>query len=292
MRKSNNIPESARLDSELLRTFVAVARSGSFSRAAACVFRSQSALSLQVKQLEGILGQAVFRRHARGVALTEAGEKLRPAAEEVVALLDRTVAELRADPLRGRLRIGVPDEYGDNLLPSAIARFTHTHPRVELSVRCGLSADFPAALIRGELDLAVHAVEDPQPGMLTLRRERTCWVASKTHAVQTREPLPVALFDRACWWRDRALEALQKSGRPYRVVFSSESVTGIAAAVSAGIAVGALGEHSLRGEFRVLTPRDGLPALPDSVLVLQRRPGPDDAVAAAMSHCLAEAFGG
>lgn len=292
MSKSNIISNPNQLDSELLRTFLAIARDGSFSRAAASVFRSQSALSLQIKQLEGILGQAVFRRHARGVDLTEAGEKLRPVAEEVVSLLDRTAGELRADPLQGRLRIGIPDEYGDNLLPRMIARFARDHPRVELSVRCGLSADFPAALERDELDLAIHAVENPAAGMLPLRRERIFWVASDEHAVQTRDPLPVAVFDRACWWRDRALEALEKSGRAYRIVFSSESVTGIAAAVSAGVAVGALGENSLRPDFRELTPRDGLPALPDSVLVLQARPGVEESVAAAMGRGLAEAFGG
>lgn len=292
MSKSNNIPGSGQLDSELLRGFIAVARNGSFSQAAASGSSSQSALSLQIKQLEGILGQAVFRRHARGVELTEAGEKLRPAAEQVVSLLDRTAGELRSDSLRGRLRIGIPDEYGDSLLPGVIARFAHDHPRVELSVRCGLSAEFPEALERDEIDLAVHAVENPTADMLPLRRERTCWIASKEHAVQTREPLPVALFDRACWWRDRALEALEKSARSYRVVFSSESVTGIAAAISAGVAIGALGENALRGEFRELRPRDGLPGMPDSVLVLQQRRDVDDSVATAMSRSLAEAFGG
>jgi DNA-binding transcriptional LysR family regulator len=292
MSKTNISAESGVLDSELLRSFLAVARHGSFSAAAASVFRSQSALSLQIKHLEEIIGQAVFRRHARGVELTEAGEKLRPAAEQVVSLLDSTASELRADPLRGRLRIGIPDEYGDSLLPGVVARFARDHPRVELSVRCALSADFPAALERGEIDLAIHAVETPAAGMQPLRRERTCWAVSRDHAVQTRDPLPVAVFDRACWWRDRALEALERSGRSYRVVFSSESVTGIAAAVSAGVAVGALGENSLRAGFRELTPRDGLPALPDSQLVLQRGPCADTPLAAAMSRELIEAFGG
>jgi DNA-binding transcriptional LysR family regulator len=292
MRKSNIIADSQKLDSELLRSFLAVARNGSFSAAAASVFRSQSALSLQIKQLEGILGQAVFRRHARGVALTEVGEKLRPAAEAVVSLLDRTAGELRADPLRGRLRIGIPDEYADTLLPGVVARFARQHPRVELSVRCGLSAEFPAALERDELDLAAHAVETPAAGMLPLRRERTCWMVSREHAVQAREPLPVAVFDRACWWRDRALEALERSGRCYRIVFSSESVAGIAAAVSAGVAVGALGENSLSAGFRELTPREGLPALPDSHLVLQSGAHADDSLVAAMGRELTAAFDG
>jgi DNA-binding transcriptional LysR family regulator len=291
MNLSNASPDSARLDSELLRTFLAVAVDGSFSRAAARIFRSQSAVSLQIKQLEQILGRTLFRRHARGVELTRSGEKLRPAAEKIVALLDRAAGELRDDPLRGELRLGIPDEYGGGLLSAVVAQFLRDYPRVELSVRCGFSAAFPAALKRGDLDLAVHAVENPGPGTTLLRRERIYWVASSGHDVQARDPLPVALFDGACWWRARALESLESSGRDYQVVFSSESVTGVVAAVAAGAAVGVLGESSLRPEFARLAPRDGFPALPDSALVLQTRPGVVTDAARALGDAIGEAFG-
>ena len=182
MNNSYSSTDTARLDSELLRTFLAVAREGSFSRAAERVFRSQSAVSLQIKQLEGVLGRALFRRHARGVVLNDCGEKLLPAAEEVIALLDRTAGELRAEPLRGAIRVGIPDEYGSALLPVVIAQFLREHPRVELSVRCGFSAGFPAALERGEIDLALHAVECPREWMLyaTAVCTRTCCFSSSS----------------------------------------------------------------------------------------------------------------
>jgi DNA-binding transcriptional LysR family regulator len=267
-----------------------VANSGSLSAAAARIFRSQSAVSLQVKQLEGILGQAVFQRHARGMKLTAVGAELLPRAQQVVELLDETINRLRSNPLQGAIRVGIPDEYGDSVLAEVIARFARNHPQVELSVRCGFSADFPGALARDELDIAVHAVEAVRKPMLRLRTEKAFWVTSKHHDVHRLDPVPVALFDRQCWWRDRAIEALRKSHRRYQINFSSESVTGITAAVSAGVAVGMVGENSLRDNFRVLSPKDGFAALPASILVLARQ-GQDNAVAQAMCHAIRDAFG-
>ena len=291
MSIANTTSELAKLDSELLRTFLAVAESGSFSKGAQRIFRSQSAVSLQIKQLEQVLGQTVFQRQARGVSLTPVGEQLCPAAEQVIGLLDETVGRLRSNPLQGSIRIGIPDEYGDSLLPGVIADFARRHPRVELSVRCSFSADFSEALARNEIDLAINAVESAGDNTEVLLREKTCWVTSKNHKAHEQNPLPVALFDRDCWWRDRALESLHASGKAFQTVFSSESVTGISAAVRAGVAVGMLGENSLRDDFRVLTAKDGFAPVPDSILVLESRKGLDDAVSSAMTRALKAAFG-
>ena len=290
MSNINTLAKPSKLDSELLRTFLAVADSGSFSKGADRIFRSQSAVSLQIKQLENILGQPIFKRNARGVTLTATGEKLHPTAHKVVALLDETIGDLKANPLEGSIRIGIPDEYGNSALPGVIAQFARNHPRVEMSVRCSMSTDFPEALARGELDLAVHAVETPTAGMQLLRKDKTCWVTSKYHSVHEQVPVPVALFDRACWWRDSATEALAKSGKAYRVVFSSESVTGITAAISAGVAVGLVGEDSVCDDFRVLTSRDGFPVMPGSILVLEPGASANTATTMAMTQLIKAAF--
>ncbi|NIA70914.1 LysR family transcriptional regulator [Pelagibius litoralis] len=283
------VPE--KLDSELLRTFLAVADAGSVSGGAERILRSQSAASLQIKRLESLLGVPVFERHARGVSLTATGEKLRPLAQRVVDLLDAAIGDLRSEGLEGSLRIGVPDEYGEIILPKIIARFARHHPRVELAVRCGFSADFPAALSKDELDLAVHAVEAAPPASQILLKEKTYWVGARSHSVHEQDPLPIALFDRACWWRDRALQALEAAGRRYRVIYTSESVTGVAAAIEAGVAVGLLGESSLRDGLRPLLPADGFPRMPDSLLVLETGPGARSSVGKAMAATIVEAFG-
>ncbi|SLN15310.1 HTH-type transcriptional regulator CynR [Roseovarius litorisediminis] len=256
------------LDSDLLRTFLAIADAGSVTDGAARIFRSQSAASLQIKRLEETLGQPVFDRHGRGVTLTEAGEQLIPVAREVTSRLDQTLRSLRADGMTGSLRIGVPDDHSHRFLAQIIAEFAQSHPSVELHVTCDLSARFPQALANGALDLAVYEVERPDNPDSVLWRDQTYWVASRHHDLLTQDVLPVALFDRDCWWRDAALEALNRLGRPYRVIFSSQSVTGVAAAIEAGIAIGLLGESSLNDTLVQLTPEQGFAVMPVSNLVL------------------------
>ena len=284
------IQASARLDSDLLRTFLQVSATGSFSKAAARIDRSQSAVSLQMKQLESLLGQSLFERHGRGVRPTAIAMRLRPVALQVVGLLDQATAELSSSALRGSLRIGIPDEYADSLLPNVIAEFARANPGVELVVRCSFSAGFADALENDELDIAVHALASPPSSMRVLKRDKTCWVASRQHRVHEREPLPIALFDRACWWRDIALAALESTGREYREVFSSESVAGISAAVASGVAVALVGEDALRDEFVRLTAQQGFPEMPESVLVLQVREGVDSELSRAMCSLIETSF--
>lgn len=290
MSLTDNILAAERLDSELLRTFLAISGAGSFTRGAERIFRSQSAASLQIKRLEGVLGQPVFERHGRGVVLTPLGERLRPVAQRVVSQLDSTLAELRTDPLEGAIRIGIPDGYGEATLSTVIAEFARTHPRVVLVVQCAFSADFPNALERGDLDLAVFETETAEPGTVLLREEKTFWVASRHHLAHEQDPLPLALFDRACWWRERALTALDDSRRAYRVVYTSESVAGVAAAIDAGVAVGLLGESSLRDDFMVLAEPQGFPNMPNSMLVLDCRSDLESPVAQAMLSAIKRAF--
>lgn len=292
MNKIDGLATPERLESELLRTFLAIAEAGSFSRGAERIHRSQSAASLQIKRLESLLGHGVFERHARGIVLTPTGEELRPLAQRVVDLLDGSIGELRSGGLEGSVRVGIPDEYGDAFLPEILARFSRDHPQVELAVTCGVSADFPRALSSGELDLAVHAVETAPPRSRILLKERMLWAASRVHPVHERDPLPLALFDRACWWRDSAMAALEAAGRRYRVVYTSESVTGVAAAIEAGIAVGLLGESSLRPTLRGLSKAEGFPRIADSLLVLEDGSRSGAAAVNAMAATIADAFSG
>ena len=104
------------LDSDLLRTFLTVARYGNVTRAAGALHRTQSAVSVQIKRLEGSLKTKLFRREARGMSLTHAGERLHTAAERVVNDLDQTVQMFRSDLIGGVVRVGIPDEYGLGVL--------------------------------------------------------------------------------------------------------------------------------------------------------------------------------
>ena len=276
---------SQRLETDLLRTFLTVARHGNVTRGAETLHRTQSAVSIQIKRLEESLAARLFRREPRGVSLTEAGECLRAAAERIVEDLDETVRTFRADPTGGLVRVGIPEEYGAEVLPTVLADFSARFPGVEVFVRCGFSVEFPEAIRRGELDLAVFADCQRFGQSDTLIRDPMAWVASRPWRCRDGEPVPLALFDRACAWRDVAIQALEDAGQPYRIVFSSESTAGIKAAIATGLAVGVLVRSTLESSMLVLGREHGLPPLPDSVLLLLR--GSDgslaiDAMAAAI----------
>jgi DNA-binding transcriptional LysR family regulator len=278
---------SAILDTDLLRTFLTVARHGNVTRGAEALHRTQSAVSIQIKRLEERLAVPLFRREPRGVSLTEAGERLRLAAERIVGDLDQTLRTFRADPIGGLVRIGIPEEYGSDVLPTILADFTARFPAVEVFVQCGLSESFPDIVRRGELDLAVFADAGTPDPTGELIHDPMTWVASRPYQCRSDEPVPLALFDRSCWWRDMTIEALEGAGQPYRIVFSSESVSGIKAAVATGLAVGVLARSTVESAMHILTQQHGFPRLPESVLRLVRgRDGSPavDAMAAAVEE--------
>ncbi|KAA0909466.1 LysR substrate-binding domain-containing protein [Aquicoccus porphyridii] len=274
------------LDSDLLRTFVAVAEAGSVTDGAARIYRSQSATSLQIKRLEATLGQPVFERHGRGVVLSDTGRRLLPVAQEVTARLDAVLRDISQNAVTGKLCVGIPDDHGRAKLSEIVAAFTRHHPKVELEVTCALSADFPKALEKGLLDLAIYEVARPSSHEEMLFEDPTCWVSSAHRNFPADESLPVALFDHACWWRDAAITSLKARGKPYRIVYSSQSVSGVIAAVEAGIAVGLLGRSSLHSGLSMVSETLGFESTPASKLVMAssrpRQAGPLDAMKAAI----------
>ncbi|MCV3240663.1 LysR substrate-binding domain-containing protein [Mesorhizobium sp. ZC-5] len=277
------------LDSDLLRTFLVVAQEGNVSRASSRLFRTQSAISLQVQKLEETVGHLLFQRHGRGVTLTPAGEKLLPIARRVVSTLDQTVNEMRGNQPGGEIRIGIPDEYGERVLASILASFSSTQANAQVVVRCGSSVEFPDMISRGQLDLAIHSPEIVSPVDVVIHREPAVWAASTFTDVLDRKPLPIALFDKACWWRSRCLELLEASGVNFQVVCTSESVAGVRSAIAAGTAVGVLPRISMTPHLRV--DGDGfLPPLGDSELVLSKGTGTARELVDSMEIAIRSAF--
>lgn len=275
------------LDSDLLRTFLAVAETGSVTAGANRIGRSQSATSLRIRQLETTVGRALFARYGRGVRTTAAGERLLPVARRVTRALDAAMVELRGDGLRGELRIGLPDDQDRTVLTRIVAAFATRHPDVQLEVHCALGAGYEAALRSGALDLAVFAVPEPAPRDLVLRRDALMWMASTDRDNAADAILPVALFDRDCWWRQVALADLEAAGCPYRVVFTSESAVGVRAAVEAGIAASLLDRNA---DADALAPVPGLDRRHPSFLVMRRATAASGEALDAMSMAIERAF--
>ncbi|NBC33655.1 MAG: LysR family transcriptional regulator [Alphaproteobacteria bacterium] len=279
---------SGTLDPELLRTFLAFADSGSFTQAARLVNRTQSAVSMQMKKLEEVLGRTLFSREGRGVGLSEDGYRLVSYARRMLTVHDEALAEFSEAPLTGSVRIGTPDDYAAALLPLVLSRFAETYPHVNLQVVCEGSPNLRGYLAEGELDLAILTCRaDAKEGML-LRRDQVVWATAVNHPVHERDPLPLALFYPDCPFQHYAREALDRVARPHRIAYTSHSIAALQAAVLAGLAVTVIARSSVAAGMRELSEAEGFPGLPTVDIVLaQGRADRNEARVRLADHILA-----
>jgi len=275
---------TALIDIDQLRTFIAIVETGSFTKAAEVVHKTQSAVSMQMKRLEERLGRPIFARDGRASKLTEDGERLLDYARRIVKLNVEALAAFDDKEMTGRVRLGLPDDYADRYLPEIMARFSRAYPGVELTVMCEPSVELVDLIDANHLDLAIITDCGSQRASETFRRERLLWVTSNRHSPHLDEPLPLALGRTSCGWRRAAIAALETLGRPHHILYSSANVGAVSAAVLAGLAVSVFPESALRPGMRVLAPGDGFPDLPTCRVGLIRNPHESSALADALAE--------
>jgi DNA-binding transcriptional LysR family regulator len=279
----------ANLDVDQLKTFLAIAETGSFTRAADEVNKTQSAVSMQMKRLEETLGRALFEREGRGSRFTIEGERFIEQARKLVALNDDIVSTYTRPAISGTVRFGTPDDYAEFFLPDALAKFARTHPMVTVDVECLSTGNLIERLHRGELDIAMVTFCGQAEGEV-LRREKLRWVGSARHAAHALPTLPLAAAEVGCAWRKAALDGLETSQRGYRVAFTSANRAAIDSAVLAGIAVAAMPDICIKPGMRVLGETDGLPELGTIEIGMMRRSGKLSQAAEALAQHIRESF--
>ncbi|MCM2331348.1 DNA-binding transcriptional regulator, LysR family [Geopseudomonas sagittaria] len=276
------------IDSELLRTFVAIADHGGFTRAAEFVNRTQSAVSMQMKRLEeDVLQRRLFERDGRQVQLTAEGQVLLGYARRILKLHGELLATLREPHMVGAVRIGTPDDYVMRFLPGILSRFAQSHPLVQVEVHCEPSYQL---LQRQDLDFSIVTREPGSEIGQLLRQERFVWAEARGFSPHEQTPMPLAMFNSGCFCRAWACNALDALGHPYRIAYSSPSLAAILAIVSAGLAVTAQLQSLLTPDLRILGEAEGLPPLPATSIVLLRRPGSGSPVTDALAEYIAEGF--
>src|SRR3712207_1513594 len=194
------------LDIDQLRTFVAIADTGSFTRAAEVVHKTQSAVSMQMKRLEERIGKDLFARDGRLSRLTDEGERLLDYARRIVRLNAECIASFADHELAGRVRLGLPDDYADRYLPEILARFARSNPRAEVTVVCEPTPNLLDRIQNGDLDLAIITQCDRRGPAEIVRVEQLLWVTSARCAVHEETPVPLALGRPTCDWRQSACE--------------------------------------------------------------------------------------
>lgn len=278
------------LDIDLLRTFAAVADSGSFTAAAGVVSRTQSAVSMQVKRLEEAVGKRVFERSSRSLALTRDGDVLLGYARRMLDLHDESLRRLRDPPVTGQVRLGATEYFVPNQLPVILARFAQRHPGVRLDVTMGLSADLRRAMREGKLDAAiVRTTPDAAEARQALWHEPQHWVAAEGFDVP--DPVPLVALPPGCVLRDFAIEAFRRGRRAWRLAYSGNSMASVQAAILAGLGVSILSQSAIVPGMRILS---GRRAWPDpgalAAVLLQSRAAPQ-AVVDAFADVIREALG-
>lgn len=249
------------LDTDALRTLVAVSDCGSFSLAAQRRHRVQSAISMQVRKLEDQVGQPLFQRLNRGVIPTASGEILLAYARQILGLHDEAASRLSQLSVDGRVVIGTSENYAAGSLTPALKACRQRHPKIRLEIICGYSRGLWDGLARGDIDVVV-AQDCPEttPARI-LFSEPVLWVASPEFRLDPNQPLPLALFGDGCSDRRSALSALASQGRAHEVVYSSPSLAGLLEVVEAGLAISAVARSQVPAHLRVLGSGDGLPEL-------------------------------
>lgn len=255
-------------DLDELAAVVAIANRESFSAAARDLNKTQAAVSLIISRLEQRLSHKLFERSSRGVRSTVPGETLISYAKRLLALESEALEALNGAAPRGRVRIGMPDDYLEPLGTPAIDQFALACPGVQVDIICDFSRKLETLVASGDIDLAIVTPGTSPHGGLPLGRERQIWCAGPVGRPESLKPLPLALFSDQCRAKPIILKALEADGRAYRIAYSFSHLAGILAAVEKGRAVTVLPESCVPVHFRRLGAESGLPALPPLELAL------------------------
>ncbi len=244
---------SPMLDIELLRSFVSVVDAGGFTRAGERVHRTQSTVSQQIRRLEESVGKPLLVRDGKRATPTEEGERLLTYARRILALAQEAQDVVARPVVDGVVRLGLPEDFAAYRLVELLSDYVRGRPTLRLDVRSGLSATLQILLDRGELDVALVKRNVGQSGGAMAWPERLQWVTSRKHPIDlTRDPVPIAVAEQGCLYRNRLIHALESAGRTWHVAYTSPNLSGIQAAAAVGLGIAILPDVAITPEHRIV----------------------------------------
>lgn len=249
------------LSMDILRTFVNIIELGSFLKAGDALGRSQPAISLQIKKLEGQLGRKLFNKVGQSYQTNKDGDYLYQQAKHLLAINDDIFKTLSTQQtLRGRLRLGIPSEFASTLLPSIIGEFSQRYPDVSLDVTSLLSRQLLSKAQRKDFDVILAlANSSPEQNAEVLLEDDLVWVGDNTRKLP-KDSLPLVLAPEGCVYRSRVIEQLKQQTHAWKITYTNADLYGLMAAIKQGLGITALAKSSLPAELDIIKdPR--LPAL-------------------------------
>lgn len=241
------------LDNFSLLSFIAISETGSFTKAAKRVGRTQSAISQQIARLENFIGKQLVTR-GKKVTLTTDGEIFLSYAKKIFSLQCEAIDRFKEPTLEGEVRIGVPEDFASLFLSDILADFSRVHPRILLNIECDLTINLLERFRKSEFDLVLLKLNSPEdfPNGIDVWSEPLRWVGS-FEELNLNEPTPLVLSPAPCVYRAAAIEALEKSGKSWRAVLISPSYAGKVAAVKAGLGITVMPANMIADDLEAIT---------------------------------------
>ncbi len=249
------------LDITILRSFVAVADTGGVTRAAGFLHLTQSAVSMQLKRLEELLGLELLDRSGRTIALTASGEQLLTYARRMVALNDEVIARLTDQAFEGEITLGVPHDVVYPAIPRVLQQFSAAYPRMKVQLVTSNTLDLKNRFERGECDMILTTETERVAGSAVLSAIPLVWVGAPCGTAWRTRPLHLAQ-GRSCIFRPVVLRALDGAGIDWDMVVDSDSDRTIEASVAADLGVMAMLEGTLPPHLEIVEHGGDLPKLP------------------------------
>lgn len=248
-------------DPAMLRTFVAVAETLSFTRAAEQLQLSQPTVSQQIRKLETAAGRILVARDTRAVALTDNGDAMLGFARSILGAHDEAAAYFTGSAMRGRLRFGSADDLALTQLPQILRDFRQLYPQINLELTVNQSGVLARRLRAGQLDLVFIKQEPDLPDGRLVRRDRLVWVAHKTLQLDPSAPVPLIVYQAPSLSRTAAIKALEDAGRTWRITCNVREINGVLAALRAGIGIAVFPQNMIPPDLVPVTTAFGLPML-------------------------------
>lgn len=275
-------------DPTLLRTFLAVTQSLSFTQAGASLGIRQPTVSQHVRKLEDSVGRALFVRDTRTVTLTADGEAMAGFARSILAAQEQAVSYFTGSGLTGRLRVGVTDDLALTPLPKILREFRQQYSRVDLEVTVAQSVSLHRRLESGHLDVAFVKQGAGQGHGRLVRRDKLVWATVEGSRPEAGRPVPIVVYRAPSVSRSLGVEALERAETSYRVTCTATGVIGVIAAVRAGLGIAIFARSLIPDDFVEIPAGDDLPELGEVDLLLLTNPrAPTEAAEALAATILA-----
>jgi len=274
-----------------LQSFLTVTETLSFTQAAERLGLRQSTVSQHVRKLEQATGRVLLARDTHSVSPTEDGEAMTGFARTLLDVQERAVGHFAQSQLRGRLRFGASEDVVLSELPAVLRAFRRRHPQVALELTIELSGILHRRLAAGRLDLVLAKRQLGETHGQLIGRDRLVWVGEPGAEPSADGTVPLVAYPKPSITRARAMEALEREGRRWRIACTCGSLSGVRAAALAGLGVFAHAERFIPAGLAQVGPDWGLPDLGPIEFVLQGGRNADGEAAQALTSAIIASSG-